>query len=581
MKINLSTFLSNSKETILRFPATICFLAALTVQMITYIVLDKQQDWLCFFFSVGMLLTLLLHVCTEEKEEYRIFNVIRSPKAALLWFGSIAILAADSYNLHIKDYIDISVEIAQGSAILAMLVAICFYPFIGERDDRKSWNFVFRLVFGAAIGFLVGLIMLGGLSLLYSGSATLFNFETHSDVHRSLDVVCLITLPTLLFLIRIPSGEEKFNANIPKNKFLLGVTKFLFLPLTLLYMGVLYVYGAKILFTWTLPNGMLSTLVSTMMCSLIGLTFLLYPYIRDEEYDGFEVKLTRRMPLFSLPLLVLMSIGLGRRFIDYGITANRLYMLTFNIWLYVVALGLWLGKARRIHWISISFTMLVLITSVHPWNYNIIYQKILVSRFTELKEKYHIQQKELDNYKFERMLGKMPKKDAVRFNNSIYDIQRYDHQWSETVLGENCYWVGHYRDENNIKDENETPKNSYNMIYTCELINIPLVEGYKYIEDIDKRYCFLFTKEELSDACKIDIGYSCNDSTFIFHTIKYGDFIIHHKNLDDKKVYTYKSVKGDAAFICTKLSISDDKKGHKDMRLHINGYFLYNNPVKE
>lgn len=581
MKINLSTFLSNSKETILRFPATICFLAALTVQMITYIVLDKQQDWLCFFFSVGMLLTLLLHVCTEEKEEYRIFNVVRSPKAALLWFGSIAILAADSYNLHIKDYIDISVEIAQGSAILAMLVAICFYPFIGERDDRKSWNFVFRLVFGAAIGFLVGLIMLGGLSLLYSGSATLFNFETHSDVHRSLCVVCLITLPTLLFLIRIPAGEEKFNDNIPKNKFLLGVTKFLFLPLTLLYMGVLYVYGAKILFTWTLPNGMLSTLVSTMMCSLIGLTFLLYPYIRDEEYDGFEVKLTRRMPLFSLPLLVLMSIGLGRRFIDYGITANRLYMLTFNIWLYVVALGLWLGKARRIHWISISFTMLVLITSVHPWNYNIIYQKILVSRFTELKEKYHIQQKELDDYKFEKMLGKMSKKDAVRFNNSIYDIQRYDHQWSETVLGENCYWVGHYRDENNIKDENETPKNSYNMIYTCELINIPLVEGYKYIENIDKRYCFLFTKEELSDACKIDIGYSCNDSTFIFHTIKYGDFIIHHKNLDDKKVYTYKSVKGDAAFICTKLSISDDKKGHKDMRLHINGYFLYNNPVKE
>ncbi len=581
MKINLSTFLSNSKETILRFPATICFLAALTVQMITYIVLDKQQDWLCFFFSVGMLLTLLLHVCTEEKEEYRIFNVIRSPKAALLWFGSIAILAADSYNLHIKDYIDISVEIAQGSAILAILVAICFYPFIGERDDRKSWNFVFRLVFGAAIGFLVGLIMLGGLSLLYSGSATLFNFETHSDVHRSLCVVCLITLPTLLFLIRIPSGEEKFNDNIPKNKFLLGVTKFLFLPLTLLYMGVLYVYGAKILFTWTLPNGMLSTLVSTMMCSLIGLTFLLYPYIRDEEYDGFEVKLTRRMPLFSLPLLVLMSIGLGRRFIDYGITANRLYMLTFNIWLYVVALGLWLGKARRIHWISISFTMLVLITSVHPWNYNRIYQKMLVSRFTELKEKYHIQQKELDNYKFERMLGKMPKKDAVRFNNSIYDIQRYDHQWSETVLGENCYWVGHYRDENNIKDENETPKNSYNMIYTCELINIPLVEGYKYIENIDKRYCFLFTKEELSDARKIDIGYSCNDSTFIYHSMKYGDFIINHKNLDDKKVYTYKSVKGDAAFICTHLDIDDFQQNHRDMHFYIRGYFLYNNPVKE
>jgi hypothetical protein len=342
-------------------------------------------------------------------------------------------------------------------------------------------------------------------------------------------------------------------------------------------MGVLYVYGAKILFTWTLPNGMLSTLVSTMMCSLIGLTFLLYPYIRDEEYDGFEVKLTRRLPMFSLPLLVLMSIGLGRRFFDYGITANRLYMLTFNIWLYVVALGLWLGKARRIHWISISFTMLVLITSVHPWNYNRIYQKILVSRFTELKEKYHILQKELDNYEFERMLRKMPKEEALRFNNTIHDIQRYDYQWSETVLGEKCHWVGDIQEEDTAYVE--LPPNSYEIDYIYSLNNIPLVEGYKYIKSLDYGHFDLTTEDTISG--EESIGYSCNDSTFIFHTIKYGDFIIRHKNLDDKNVYTYKSVKGDAAFICTKLSISDDKKGHKDMRLHINGYFLYNNPVKE
>ena len=578
MKINLSAFWNNSKDTVLRFPATIAFLAALTILMIENIILEKSPDWLTFFFSVGMLLTLLLHICTEEREEYGLSNVFKKPKAALLWLGSIAVLAADAYSLHLKAYIDESVYIAQSSAILAMLVAVCFFPFMGEKDDRKSWNFVLRLAVGAAIGILVGLIMLGGLCLLYMGSAQLFDFEAEYKVYYTLCVLCLVTLPVLLFLIRIPSGEDKFNSNVPKNKFLIGVTKFLFLPLTLLYMAVLYVYGLKILFTWTLPQGTLSMLVSVMMCSVIAITFLLYPYIRDKEYNGFEVKITLKLPLLSLPLLVLMSIGLGRRFMDYGITANRLYMLTFNIWLYAVALGLWLGKARRIHWISISFTMLVLITSVHPWNYNRIYQKILVNRFLELKAKYGIQQKDLDDYKFERILSKMPEKDALTFNNTISDIQSYGYIWSRSVLGENCQWVYH-NDGKKIKDVDGDFHYSYEMDYSYSLNNVPLTDGYKYIEYLGDEYCDLLTDATTSE--KDNIGYACNDSTFIYHLENHGDFLIRHKNLNDSVVYKFKSVKGDALLISTRISITDYNKNHKNMRLGIDGYILYNNPIKE
>ena len=576
MKINLSAFWNNSKDTVLRFPATIAFLAALTILMIENIILEKSPDWLTFFFSVGMLLTLLLHICTEEREEYGLSNVFKKPKAALLWLGSIAVLAADAYSLHLKAYIDESVYIAQSSAILAMLVAVCFFPFMGEKDDRKSWNFVLRLAVGAAIGILVGLIMLGGLCLLYMGSAQLFDFEAEYKVYYTLCVLCLVTLPVLLFLIRIPSGEDKFNSNVPKNKFLIGVTKFLFLPLTLLYMAVLYVYGLKILFTWTLPQGMLSMLVSVMMCSVIAITFLLYPYIRDKEYNGFEVKITKTLPLLSLPLLVLMSIGLGRRFMDYGITANRLYVLTFNIWLYAVAIGLWLLKARRIHWISISFTMLVLFTSVHPWNYNRIYQNTLLNRFNELKAKYGIQQKDLDNFRYERLLSKMPKKDAIAFNNTIHDIRSYDYRWADKVLGEECSWVGLQKEDSVSLDD---PKNSYEMNYRYSFKNIPLTEGYKYIEELDKYSCYLLTDETTSE--KGTIGYACNDSTFIYHLENHGDFLIRHKNLNDSVVYKFKSVKGDALLISTRISITDYNKNHKNMRLGIDGYILYNNPIKE
>ena len=219
--------------------------------------------------------------------------------------------------------------------------------------------------------------------------------------------------------------------------------------------------------------------------------------------------------------------------------------------------------------------MLVLITSVHPWNYNRIYQNTLLNRFNELKAKYGIQQKDLDNFRYERLLSKMPKKDAIAFNNTIHDIRSYDYRWADKVLGEECSWVGLQKEDSVSLDD---PKNSYEMNYRYSFKNIPLTEGYKYIEELDKYSCYLLTDETTSE--KGTIGYACNDSTFIYRDKCHGDFLIRHKNINDSIVYTFKSVNGDALLISTRMGIIDYKKNHKDMNFSIGGYILYNNPIK-
>ena len=50
-------------------------------------------------------------------------------------------------------------------------------------------------------------------------------------------------------------------------------------------------------------------------------------------------------------------------------TKPRLYLITFNIWCYIVCIGLSLNKARRINWIPVSFSVIFLLTSVLPVNY--------------------------------------------------------------------------------------------------------------------------------------------------------------------------------------------------------------------
>ncbi|MDE6287032.1 MAG: DUF4153 domain-containing protein [Muribaculaceae bacterium] len=67
-----------------------------------------------------------------------------------------------------------------------------------------------------------------------------------------------------------------------------------------------------------------------------------------------------------LPLLVLMSVALGRRIADYGITPWRLYGIVFNLWAYIVCIRLWLKGNRRFVWIPTLFAALFLAVSVIP-----------------------------------------------------------------------------------------------------------------------------------------------------------------------------------------------------------------------
>lgn len=104
--------------------------------------------------------------------------------------------------------------------------------------------------------------------------------------------------------------------------------------------------------------------------------------------------------------------------------------------------------------------------------------------------------------------------------------------------------------------------------------------GYKYIESTDLYYKKLTTKNEpykLTERC----GYSMNDSTFILHTIDYGDFVITHKNLEQEKTYTVKNAKGDAALIYYHLNINDPEENHKTMNFDLKGYIFYNTPQEQ
>lgn len=552
MKLNLSKLIDSTKNVWKRFPMCLVFLAALTVQMISYLFLEKNFDALTFFLSVGMLVSLLLHLCSK--------------KINWLWIIPYLLLAADSYGLHVQDEINDSVAIAQFTAILALSVGICFLPFRKEKNDMKSWNFVFSVAFSAGIGMLIGIVMCAGLCLLYYGSSELFGFESSWKIGETIAILCLVTLPTLLFLslIRVPEDNQPTKVD----GFLLGVIRYLFLPLAILYMIVLYVYGVQIVATWTLPKGMLSTLISTLMIVVILVTFLLYPRLLSGE-SSWETKVIRWLPLFVIPLLVLMSVGIGRRFMDYGLTARRLYLLTLNVWFYIVAIGLCICRARRIHWISISFTLLLIASSCHPWNYNNLYRNLLIDNFDTLVAKYHIVIKGLNNDKFVHCLRNMPDADARKLYTTMQAMRQFDYKLAGRKFDKEADIAIYdtYEEYMGIKRNSKgkyidlAERNYIDIAYSFKGKDISVPTGYKYMR----------VKDYERDVPVKDH----NDSTVTFDCDGLGAVTVNHKKLNDSQICVCPIKGKNAVLVMTDLHMYVEK-ADDEHTLSYSGVVYYN-----
>ena len=350
-----------------RFPVTLSFALALTALQLWLTATDwhgeeKLLVTLFYFLSVGTLLSLSLHLWAEEVKRRKLRLGVQILAPVLLALDAIFLY----HNIEGTRAIDIG--IAHGAALLAIGLSLFFLPFFRERDDIPAWNFAQTAIGTLALTLIVGAVMSGGLSLLALSLHQLFGVDVSHKCYLYILILCCELLPLLMFLGLLPEGERKHDRQPQPTAFLQGIIHYLFLPLAGLYLLVLYIYAGTILTRWELPDGWVSWLVVALMAGVIAIELGLYPS-RIKAHKPTDERIARWLPLLALPLLVLMTVGIGRRFLDYGITINRLYLATLNAWFYFVCIGLIVSRARRLSWIPISFSLVFLLTSVLPVNY--------------------------------------------------------------------------------------------------------------------------------------------------------------------------------------------------------------------
>ena len=376
-----------------RFPLTVVFALALTV---CAMIIEYKgyhgigKDWRFFMLwypATGIALSLSLSLWLEEHKG-KLGYLLAVILIHIAWVAVSVFLMRNYEMLGYAPYTYVIVAL-----IVALILSLLVLSFFRDKTDVAFWNFSLHSIGATATAFIVSGIVCGGLELLVVGIEKLFGVFVSSHCYSNIAILCFCLLAPVLVIQGIPRGAHKHDSKpIDMPRLIENSVTMLFTPIAIAYFITLYCYAAKILFTWQLPDGWVSWLVTASMAAFVILFMLVYPYRgkADMSASGWNRKavriITRWMPILMLPLLLLMSIGIAKRISDYGITILRVYLVAFNLWCYAVCLVLIVKRNAGIMWIPVSLILTFAILTLLPVNVSTSVRKSLTAKIASALE---------------------------------------------------------------------------------------------------------------------------------------------------------------------------------------------------
>jgi hypothetical protein len=280
--------------------------------------------------------------------------------AVLLWGVYCFFLPSSENQVYFDTYMQICI-------LGSVFAAACFYiSFLKKNQNDEFWVFSKTVITQLFLSALFGLVLFSGLSLALFSLNSLFDIKISENAYFNLAIICFVLFSPIYLLANTPDRTNKYDTELSFNKAFKILGLYILLPILGIYTLILYAYLLKIVVTWELPNGWVSTLISILAIGGLLTILLLYPVWLKKE-NKMAVFVSRYFGLLIFPLIVLMSVGIFRRIYDYGISINRCYILILNLWFYGIFIYLFLTKSKSIKWILISPSLILLLVSVGPW----------------------------------------------------------------------------------------------------------------------------------------------------------------------------------------------------------------------
>ena len=374
------------EQVIRRFPLVVVVAALKAVLL--YLLIEKLPTAphpsiyikLTLVLFLALPLFLSLHLVAERRKWG-----LGTLAAGIL--GVVALLVAYYFtispNLIQRDYYRF------GMFLVCAHLLVSFAPFVGYDEPNGFWQFNKTML----LQFLTATLYAGTLyiGIIIAVETVRFLFDVTYSIKIEADLFVLIGgfFHTLFFLNGFPARLDLLEAQQSYSRGVKLFTQYVLLPLEVVYLLILYIYTAKILIQWQLPEGGVAYLVMAFSVAGIFALLLLYP-IRDSAEERWIRIFTRWFYLALFPLIVLLGVAIFRRIGEYGVTENRYLVAALAVWLTGITVYFLISKKDDIRWIPLSLWVASFLLAIGPWSIFAYSRQNQAERFGALLEKYKL-----------------------------------------------------------------------------------------------------------------------------------------------------------------------------------------------
>ncbi len=292
--------------------------------------------------------------------------------AAARWMGTAAVLAGCALYGWLALDTDRSADgwrwaLLAGAAVLLLMMTPAL-PW-RERDRRRSWAFGWRLAVRLVGIGLYSVALFAVLAGAVGAVVSLFELRKPDHVYTDLAGAVFFAFAPWIFVGGIHRLSAPPPDGVPEGVSRLG--RWLYAPVLVIYLAVLYAYAVKVLATGELPRNLVSPLV--IAAGLIGLlgAVLLEPVHDDDEHRGVSM-LVRAVPALLLPLVPLAFWALAARLGEYGWTEFRYARMAAVAAIGLIAVAGTIRLVRRARplqgTVPAVFAAVLLLSAVGPWS---------------------------------------------------------------------------------------------------------------------------------------------------------------------------------------------------------------------
>ncbi|MBL4708925.1 MAG: DUF4153 domain-containing protein [Flavobacteriales bacterium] len=367
MKIpSINYLLENAKKAFLRFYLSIIS-AVLAVSISIYLV-EHSDDVVTLFPYINLLLSTSLGIPLYFSVSILLENrPLKLVKKITIYAITTLLLVAIYFSLP-KSELTNNTDVPYIRYTLYNLIAhlvVSFIPYLKTAQLNGFWNYNKALFLRFWSAALYSSFLYIGIIIALTSLKLLFDIDIHEELYFEIFIFIIGIFNTWFFVAGIPDNLDELDTVTSYPNGLKIFTQYILLPLLILYLVILYVYGAKIVILSDWPKGIVAYLISGVSTLGIFTLLLIYPYGKLKGNTWIQ-KFTSLYYYLLFPLIAFLFIAIFIRINDYGVTINRYIIVLLGLWLTLVAVYFSINKTN-IKFIPISLAIILALMSFGPW----------------------------------------------------------------------------------------------------------------------------------------------------------------------------------------------------------------------